>query len=314
MFGAHGPRAVLLPRLVRLMRRRVPVPWLVARRRQIGWTLAHAPGLRRRVEAAMTAALGPDGFTPVQVDAYFHHLADLAVFSAVAYTSGIHSDGLKRHWPDTRGPLDPYHRALARGRGALMVCPHLIGHELLAGAASAELPVTFLARRSAQPEYAALKAQWYAALGVEVVYRSRRGADAGRLAEMTAAVRTLRSNRVLAVTPDLIRRRGTGVTVQLFGRDADLPIGAFYLAARVGAPLLCSFLWEADGRYWARTDEPMEIGTTGDRDRDVQMLAQEWATRFERFVRAHPDMWQFWLDKRWRRWLTQAAPAPAVGR
>ena len=40
---------------------------------------------------------------------------------------------------------------------------------------------------------------------------------------------------------------------------------------------------------------------------DIAGAAQEWADRFERFVRAHPDMWQFWLDKRWRRWL--ASPA-----
>jgi lauroyl/myristoyl acyltransferase len=53
---------------------------------------------------------------------------------------------------------------------------------------------------------------------------------------------------------------------------------------------------------------------TGDRDRDIAVAAQEWAGRFERFVRAHPDMWQFWLDKRWRRWLTAAAPLGASDR
>jgi lauroyl/myristoyl acyltransferase len=302
----RSARAVLLPRLARLVRV-APVPLLVARRRQIGWLLGRAPGARHRVDKAMAAALGPDGYTPAHVDAYFRHLADLVVFSAAAFRSGIRSLGLERYWGDPAAPVIPYHRALERGRGALMVCPHLIGHEIVAGGSTAELPVTVLVRRSSRPEYEALKMQWYAALGVEVVHRPQRGSDDNGLAEMTAAMRALRKNRVLALTPDLIRRPGTGVPVRLFGRQAELPAGAFFLAVRAGAPLLSTFFWEEGGRYWGRTDGPMEIVSTGDRDRDVAAMAQEWTTRFERFVRAHPDMWLFWLDKRWRRWL--AAPS-----
>jgi lauroyl/myristoyl acyltransferase len=256
----------------------------------------------------MVAALGPAGYTRADVDAYFRHLSDLALFSVAAFRSGLQGAGLERYWGDPSPALDPYHRALERGRGALMVCPHLIGHELLAGAAAAKLPVTVLVRRSADPRYEALKSRWYAALGLEVVHRPWRSPDDGGLAEMTAAVRALRANRVLALTPDLVRRPGTGVNVRLFGRDVELPAGAFYLAVRVGAPLLCSFFHEERGRYLARTDEPMAIEPRGDRDRDVAALAQEWTGRFERFARAHPDMWQFWLDKRWRRWLTAGPP------
>lgn len=309
MFGTRNARAVLLPRLARLSGL-LPLTALMASRRQIGWMLGRAPGLRGRVQTAMAAALGPEGYTRDHVDAYFRHLANLAVFSAEAFRSGIHAVA-ERYRIDA---LDPYQRALEHGRGALMVCPHLFGHELLAGAASAKFPVTFIVRRSPNPEYEALKSRWYGALGVEVVYRPQRGADAGGLTEMRAAVRALRANRVLALTPDIIRRPGTGVRVRLFGRDVDLPGGAFYLAVRVGAPLFCSFFREEGGRYQAWTDEPMAIAVTGDRDRDIAVAAQEWADRFERFVRAHPDMWQFWLDKRWRRWLTSAAPLGASDR
>ena len=251
----------------------------------------------------MSAALGPEGYTRAHVDAYFRHLADLAVFSIAAFHGGIHAAGLQRYWTDPSEGHDPYRRALEQRRGALMVCPHLITHELMAGAASPGLPVTVLVRRSSDPGYEALKQQGYAALGLEAVHRPQRGTKGEGLAEMAAAVRTLRKNRGLALTPDLIRRPGTGVRVRLFGRDAELPSGAFFLAVRTGAPLLCSFFWEEGGRYRPRTDSPMEVTLTGDRDRDIAALAQEWAARFERFVRAHPDMWQFWLDKRWRQWL-----------
>ncbi len=297
-----GARALLLPRLARLVDV-APLPLLIARRRQIGWLLGRVPGLRRRVETAMTAALGRDGFRPEHVSAYFHHLADLIVFSTAAFRWGIRAAGLGRYADDPAAAAGPYHRALAQGRGALMVSPHLIGHELAVGECTAELPVTVLVRRSSRPEYEALKMRWYAALGLQVVHRPQRGTDDGGLGEMTAAVRVLRKNHVLALTPDLIRRPGTGVTVRLFGQAVDLPAGAFFLAVRTGAPLLSSYFWEEGGRYRGRTDGPIDIVPTGDREGDVAAVAQEWTTRFERFVREHPDMWLFWLDRRWRRWL-----------
>jgi lauroyl/myristoyl acyltransferase len=307
----RGARALLLPRLTRLVDV-VPLPLLIARRRQIGWLLGRVPGLRRRVATAMSAALGRDGFRPEHVTGYFDHLADLIVLSAAAFRWGIRAAGLGRYSGDPGAAARPYHDALARGRGALMVSPHLIGHELAVGECTAELPVTVLVRRSSRPEYEAVKMRWYAALGLQVVHRPQRGTDDGGLGEMTAAVRVLRRNHVLALTPDLLRRPGTGVTVQLFGRPVDLPAGAFFLAARTGAPMLSSFLWEKDGRYWGRTDGPIEFVPTGDRERDVTAIAQEWTTGFERFVREHPDMWLFWLDRRWRRWLLDT-PAPDPG-
>ena len=258
----------------------------------------------------MTAALGPRGYTSTHVDAYFRHLADLVGFSAAVFRAGVHAAGVARYLADMEASIAAYRRALERGRGALMVCPHLIGHEVVAGASTAALPITVLVRAASEPAYEAIKMQWYAALGVEVVLRPRhRAADQG-LTEMTAALRALRLGRVLAVTPDLLRAPGSGVTVRLFGREATLPPGAFFLAVRTGTPLLCSFFWEEGGVYRVRTDEPIEIVRTDDRDRDVADVAQAWATRFETFVREHPDMWLFWLDKRWRRWL--AAPRVAA--
>jgi len=262
----------------------------------------------------MAAALGRDGFRAEHVTAYFDHLADLIVFSPAAFRWGIRAAGLGRYSGDLAAPTRPYHDALARGRGALMVSPHLIGHELAVGECTTELPVTVLVRRSSRPEYEAVKMRWYAALGLQVIHRPQRGTDDSGLGEMTTAVRVLRKNHVLALTPDLIRRPGTGVTVRLFGRPVDLPAGPFFLAVRTGAPLLSSFLWEEGGRYRGRTDGPIEIVPTGDRERDVAAVAQAWTTGFERFVREHPDMWLFWLDRRWRRWLLESSAAGAGDR
>jgi len=189
------------------------------------------------------------------------------------------------------------------GRGAVMVCPHLVGHEIVAGSLTADLPITVLVRKAPDPQYEAVKQRWYRSLGVEVVYRPQKGEQFQGLAEVTSALRVLRRNQVLAMTPDLLQRPGSGVEVDLFGRRAELPAGAFFLAIRAGAPLLPSFFHHREGRYHLWGSEALEVDPSLERDAAVAELAQQWAKQFEGFVRAHPDMWQFWLDKRWSAWL-----------
>jgi KDO2-lipid IV(A) lauroyltransferase len=256
----------------------------------------------------MAAALGPDGYEERHVRDYFRHLADLAAFTAAVYRSGVRGAGLEGQWVHDEVSKGLYQELLAGGKGLVMVCPHLIGHEIMVGTAPQEVPVTVLVRKSPDPEYEAIKQHWYRSLGVEVAYRPQKGSQLQGLAEMTTALRVLRKNRVLGITPDLVQKPGTGVPVTLFGRTVDLPAGAFFLAARTGAPLLPTFFHKEGDRYRLWAHPALYGDRSTDRDAAVAELAQRWATLFEEFVRAHPDMWQFWLDKRWFKWLT--APAP----
>lgn len=306
MTGRARPqsRARLLPRLAAVAPV-VPAGLVFAARPALAAVLGSVPGWRAAVERGMAAALGANGYEQRHVEAYFRHLADLIAFSLAVYRRGIQRAGLDPFLVHDPASLERYRKALAAGRGALMVCPHLIGHEIMAGSIGRELPLTVLVRPSPDPAYEALKRRWYAALGVEVVHRPGRDAPRGALAEMTAALRALRRNRVLALTPDLVQPPGKGVSVRLFGKPVELPAGPFFLAVRTGAPLLPSFFHEEGGRYRLWTHEPLPVPESGgvDRREPVRELAQQWAARFEEFLRRHPDMWQFWLDKRWAAWL-----------
>lgn len=295
-------RSTLLPRLAGWTRF-VPTPLLLAARPALGALLSATPGWRARVEDGMRSALGPDGYRPEHVRAYFRHLADLLAYAAAVYRSGLPNAGLEKEWVHDPTSRESYEEAMRAGKGILMVCPHLIAHEIMAGSAAAVVPISVLVRKSPEPEYEALKQRWYAALGVEVVYRPPKGSDLQALGEVTAALRVLRKNRVLAITPDLIQRPGTGIPVRLFGRTAELPAGAFFLAARTGAPLMPTFFHKEDGRYRLWSHAALQPPAGADRDGAIAALAQQWATLFEGYVREHPDMWQFWLDKRWARWL-----------
>lgn len=271
----------------------------------IAGALWATPGWRGRVRQRMRAALGAETGTPEHVRSYFRRLADLTVFSAIVYRFGVHGAGLENQWEHDSSSESLYRDALAAGGGVLMVCPHLSLHEVMAGSVTDRLPITVLVRKSPDPEYEAVKQRWYAALSLEVIYRPSRDDPHGGLAEMTAALRALRKNRVLALTPDLIQRHGSGIPVRLFGRTADLPAGPFFLAAHTKAALLPSFFHRQEGRYRLWAHEPLLSDAELDRDARIADMAQQWAGLFEAFLREHPDMWQFWLDKRWGRWLDE---------
>lgn len=303
-------RAALVPRLAAATRV-VPAPFLLACRPAVAGAFRLAPRLRARVAANMTAALGPDAVTSAVLDAYFANVADQITRSAAIYRSrpeGVQAikQSLRRDPGfDSRvaEAIAAVGRSLEGGKGAVLAAPHLMGHEILMCGLAEELPVTVLARKSPDPVYQAIKQRWYAALGVEVVYRPPRNAPNAALEEMTAAFRCLRKNRLLALTPDLLQRPGSGIAVRLSGREAELPAGPFFLAVRTGAPLVPVFDYSTRDRFQPHVGEPLRPATTEDRDAAIADLAQQWTAGFEEFLRARPERWQFWLDKSWTRWL-----------
>jgi KDO2-lipid IV(A) lauroyltransferase len=275
--------------------------------------LSALPGWQQRVGSAMLAALG-EGVDRSAPRRYFQRLADVVVMSAAVYRDGYEAAGASAWWDHDDASRTHYEEALSPGRGALMVGPHLTGTEIMVGGAAREVPITVLIRKSPEPEYEAMKQRWYEALGLDVVYRPRRSEDPQGLNEMAAAVRVLRKNRILAITPDLLQRPGTGIPVRLFGRTAELPAGAFYLSVRLGAPLLPSFFHHSDGKYHLWTAGQLAPPDPSlDRDAAIRSAAQAWTDRFEQFVREHPEMWQFWLDKRWSAWLLGTPAEAATG-
>lgn len=297
-------RAALLPRLVNIAAL-LPAPLVRRMRTPLAFGLARVARLRPRAAASMAAALGPAGYAPRHLDAYFDHLGELLCLSALLYRGGLEAAGLHRDecWQYSAAAEQRFREAVAAGRGVVLAAPHLVGHELAGAFLARRLPVAVLTRRSPQERYGALKETWYRRLGVEMVYRPGGGGRAQGLAELAAALRPLRRGKMLAIAPDLLQRPGTGLPVTLFGRTAELPAGPFFLAARTGAPLLPAF-FHREGPTFVLADPPaVEVGGGSPRDELLLSAAQCWSTAFEAHLRAHPDMWLFWLDRKWTRWL-----------
>lgn len=113
-------------------------------------------------------------------------------------------------------------------------------------------------------------------------------------------LRKLNAGEIIALKGDRVMR-GDGMTVHLFGKEVLFPRGPYLLSYVSGAPILPTFMILAeDNRYTPIVSEPIFPHRTGDRGRDILVLAQKAAHVIEEYIRRYPDQWYmfypFWKD------------------
>jgi lauroyl/myristoyl acyltransferase len=259
------------------------------------------PMLRRRVRENMRLALGYD--VPAQSESlYFRHLGWFLASALSTFHHGIAAtpvlDEVKLD--DSVRLLDA---AIAEGRGVVVTSPHWSGHELVSAVVSRRHPGTFLVGQAPTAERMARKLKWYNALGVEIVLRP---SHASAIKDAVAYLSVLKRGKVLAITPDLLADPGKGVETQIFGRTTRLHGGAFAIAILARAPMLrLSFSWQSDSSVLALFERVPESFDSSDRDVAIRASVQDWCRWFEEKLRANPENWLFWLDKRWSRFLRE---------
>lgn len=180
--------------------------------------------------------------------------------------------------------LEPLHRALAEGRGAIVVTPHLGNWDLGAAAiATCGRPVHAVTDPFGPPLVDGLVRSTRERLGVGVI-------PVGP-ASAREALRALRRNEVLLLACD-IDHGGPGVPVSFLGRRVVLPAGPATLALRTGAPLIPGYMKRrADGNHESGLLEPLPQPRPGDASAQTQELTQAIASSFESMIRADPSQW-----------------------
>jgi lauroyl/myristoyl acyltransferase len=194
--------------------------------------------------------------------------------------------------------------AVAEERGVVLTVPHWSGHELVAASINLrhklKHPIVMLVRQASSSERAARKQKWYNALGAETVLRP---SGASTIKDAVAYLKVLKQGKMLAITPDLLADPEQGVEVSIFGRPARFHAGAFALAISARAPMIrVSGQWQCDSSV-VLTFERARILDVSDRDAAIRTAVQDWCCWFEDRLRASPENWLFWLDKRWARFL-----------
>ena len=180
--------------------------------------------------------------------------------------------------------------ALARGKGAVVVCMHFGNWDLGAGATAARgYPVTVVAETFADPRLDEIVVGARRKLGMRIVKMEKVG---------PSILRALKQNGVLAL---LIDRPvpGDGVKVRFFGEEGEVPAGPARLALRAGAAVVpAAFPRQHRNRLDVSTltDFGISAEATGDEERDIRQLTQAIMDAHERFVRAYPDQWYMFRE------------------
>ncbi len=181
-------------------------------------------------------------------------------------------------------------RALARGKGVLIITAHFGNWEFLGVRMAAEGYSLFAVARDAAHSATA-----------QVMNAARECTGATMIERDNARqmLRALQSQAILFMLPDQHVAEG-GVVADFLGRPAMTATGPANLAARTDCPVLPAFCGYAeDGSLWTDIQPPLQLVDTGDRDSDIVTNTQRIADAIAAQIRKYPEQW-LWLHRRWK--------------
>jgi KDO2-lipid IV(A) lauroyltransferase len=187
--------------------------------------------------------------------------------------------------------LEHIRAAYAQGKGVLVFSGHFGNWELTAMTQGyLGLPLCLVARPLDNPDLERLLARLRERSGNRIIHKRN------AVREMLRAVRE-KKGVAIVIDQDA---RSDGVFVPFFGRLASTTPTLALLALRTGAVVIPSFSVPLDkGRYRVVYEPPVEVPSSGDRDRDVLELTATCTAIIEKWVRRYPEQW-LWMHRRWK--------------
>lgn len=267
------------------------------------FTRKHRRISERNLELASPPLCAPEGIPGIVRRMYDHFgtmVAEVLLLSRI-----LRPRNIARHFTLER--FEIFDHALARGRGILVVLPHL-GNWEIAGTAIplAGYPIEVVNRP--------IENRFLDRYITKV--RTRAGAKLiSKYNAVPEVIRSLRKNRIVALISDQNIRSG-GVFPRFFGRPASTVKTPALLALKYDAPLVPAEVCREEGRYRIRLHDPIEPSAYRGRADAVEAMTQAFTSLFEEFIRRHPEQWT-WMHRRWRTKPESAdatEPSPAATR
>jgi uncharacterized protein len=179
-----------------------------------------------------------------------------------------------------------FEAAAARGRGVILVTPHL-GNWEFGGPSLIERGQKLLVLTQAEPDerLTRLRQESRARWGIETLVV---GGDAFGFIE---TIKRLQSGACVALLVDRPPAQ-TGVTVELCGQPFQASIAAAELARASGCAIIPVYIVREEGSYAARmlAEVPYDRAAIGNRAARIQ-LTQEIVRALEPVIRQHADQW-----------------------
>ncbi len=186
--------------------------------------------------------------------------------------------------------LDVLLAARARGKGVLLLTPHLGAWELAGLYVSSIAPTTAMYKPPRHPEMERFYNDARERLGARLVPADASG--------VRALHRALRQGEVAGVLPDQDPGRGSGVFVPFFGVLANTTTLVAKLARKTGAPVVLTWAERLEGGAGFRIHyvEPAMPELAGD---DTEAAVRATNRELERLIRGAPRQY-LWSYKRFR--------------
>ncbi len=200
--------------------------------------------------------------------------------------------------------FEHYEAAVARGRGVLVLVPHVGSFELaLMAAPLFDVRITAIARPLANPLVQREVQRHRTRHGSELIQHRR---------VVPRMLEALREGRNVVIVNDQYTRRSKGIFVPFFGVRCSTSPGPATLALRSGAPVLPFYVVRLSrDRHRAVCLPPIELEPSGHRRKDVEEATARFNRVLESVVRAHPEQWM-WGHRRFRH--SPDLPADPYGR
>lgn len=182
--------------------------------------------------------------------------------------------------------VEHIHKALEKGRGAVILTAHL-GHWELGGILLDYLgfKVNVVQHLYDSKEQNQLLDKNKEIRGIKIIPS---GDPAGFAIN---SYRALKNNELVAIQGDRDLAR-VGAMVDFFGKPALFPKGPVLLATKTGAPLIPAFtLMGSDGLYHPVAEPEIELAATGDAEADLRANIEKTANVIEKYVRKYPEQW-----------------------
>src|SRR5438445_818818 len=194
----------------------------------------------------------------------------------------------------TPSGLENLDAAMARGKGVIVVAPHMGSWELAAASWAASfgeigVMVEQIEPRQLFEHVSALRSR----MNIRVIPLSRTGAR--------DILRILKEHRmvVLAMDRDILN---TGQPFKFFGRLTSFPTGPVEIALKTGAPILPAFcIPDRNDAYIAIGEPPLFLTPSEEHRAHLRGAMEQILATFERYIKRYRDQWHdlepIWPEK-----------------
>jgi phosphatidylinositol dimannoside acyltransferase len=191
-------------------------------------------------------------------------------------------------------------RALAEGRGVVLVTAHLGAYDCLGRVfAASGYRLTVVVGRTLPRAIFDAAVALRRALSVELVEATPAG--------LRRRIETLRRGECVGFLADRDFFQN-GAPVEFFGRRTTLPSGAVRLARETGAPIVAAYLGRTGAGFELTVEGPYDVPRTADRRADVAAGMEAIVGSLTRAVAATPGQWAVFQPV-WPPASTDGAPA-----